>query len=108
MTTFDERERAFEQMFVHDADMRFRALSRRNKMVALWAARQIGLEAVAAETYARDVVNAVVAEDGDQRVLQKIASDLRRVSSYWTEGRLRDVMAEFMSKAVTQVRTEAG
>jgi hypothetical protein len=108
MTTFDERERAFEQMFVHDADTRFRALSRRNKMVALWAAKQIGLEAVAAETYARDVVNAVVAEDGDQRVLQKIASDLRRVSSYWTEGRLRDVMAEFMAKAVTQVRTEAG
>ena len=32
MTTFDDREQAFERMFVHDEEMRFKALARRNKV----------------------------------------------------------------------------
>ena len=38
MTTFDDREHAFEAKFAHDAEMVFRAEARRNKLVGLWAA----------------------------------------------------------------------
>src|SRR5215210_7827882 len=105
MTIFDERERAFEQMFVHDHEMRFRTLARRNRLVANWAAAQLGLKAREAENYVRETVETVLDEDGDNRVFRKIASDLETVSTYWTEGRLRLVMSEFMAKAAREVRT---
>jgi len=108
MTTFDDRERAFEQMFVHDEEMRFKALARRNKMVGTWAAEQLGLQPHEAEAYVRQAVDAVLEPDGDQRMLHKIAADLAALSTYWTESRVRLVIAEFMLKAVIQVRMEPG
>ncbi|HEX2724232.1 MAG TPA: DUF1476 domain-containing protein [Beijerinckiaceae bacterium] len=107
MTMFDERERAFEQMFVHDAEMRFRALARRNKLLARWAAEQLGLGGREADDYVRRAVEAVTDPDADADVPRRLATDLSAVSSYWTEDRLRQVMSEFMTKAVTEVRTEA-
>ena len=107
MTMFDERERAFEQMFVHDAEMRFRALARRNKLLACWAADQLGLGAREAEAYMRRAVEAVIDPDADADVPRRLAADLGAVSNYWTEDRLRQVMAEFMAKAVTEVRAQA-
>ncbi len=37
MTTFDEREKSFEKKFAMDQDLRFKAESRRNKLLAEWA-----------------------------------------------------------------------
>ena len=38
MSTFDERENAFESKFAHDEELQFKAVARRNKLVGLWAA----------------------------------------------------------------------
>ncbi|MEM8776961.1 MAG: ATPase inhibitor subunit zeta, partial [Pseudomonadota bacterium] len=38
MSTFDDRENAFENMYAHDEEMKFKAEARRNKLVGLWAA----------------------------------------------------------------------
>ena len=43
MTTFDDRERAFETKFAHDEEMKFRITARRNRLLGEWAARQMGL-----------------------------------------------------------------
>jgi len=107
MTMFDERERAFEQMFVHEEEMRFRALARRNKMVGAWASRQLGLPEKDAAAYIQQTVFAVTAEASERRILEKIASDLSLVSAYWTEDRLRQVLHEFLEKATNEVRKEA-
>ena len=56
MTTFDERENAFEAKYAHDADMQFKADARRNKLLGLWAAELMGLSGEAAANYAKEVV----------------------------------------------------
>ena len=38
MTTFDEREKAFEKKFEHDQDLQFRVNARRNKLLAVSSA----------------------------------------------------------------------
>ena len=35
---FQDRENTFEKQFAHDEDLRFKAVARRNKALALWAA----------------------------------------------------------------------
>jgi hypothetical protein len=66
MTIFDERERAFEQMFAHDEEMRFKVLARRNSMVGRWAAEQLGLKAGSADAYIRETVATVLTQDGEE------------------------------------------
>ena len=76
MTTFDDREKAFETKFAHDEEMRFRITARRNRLLGEWAARQMGLSDVEAESYAKDVVRSDFEEAGDHDVVRKVLGDL--------------------------------
>ena len=76
MTTFDDRERAFETKFSHDEEMKFRITARRNRLLGEWAARQMGLSDAESEAYAKDVVRADFEEGGDHDVIRKLIGDL--------------------------------
>lgn len=76
MTSFDNREKAFEDKFAHDADLKFKVAARRDKLVGLWAADKLGLEGDAADAYAKSVVLADLEEAGDEDVVRKLIADL--------------------------------
>ncbi len=81
MTTFDDRENAFERKFALDEELRFRAVARRNKLLGLWAADKLGKSGDEAEAYAKEVVRADFQEAGDRDVFRKIRSDLTQLAS---------------------------
>lgn len=76
MTSFDDRERAFESKFAHDEEMQFRIMARRNRLIGHWAARQMGLNEAEAEAYAKDVIRSDFEEAGDHDVVRKVLGDL--------------------------------
>lgn len=76
MNTFDDREKAFEAKFAHDAEMQFRAEARANKLLGLWAAELLGKTGQAAQDYAMEVVKADFEEAGHEDVVRKVAGDL--------------------------------
>ena len=108
MTTFDNRENAFENMYVHDAEMQFKADARRNKLLGLWAAEKMGLSGDAADAYAKSVVIEDLKEPGDEDVYRKVAADLAEKGANVPEAELRRRMQEFLSEAKTQLVSEAG
>ncbi len=103
MTTFDDREKAFEAKFAHDADMQFRAEARRDKLVGLWAAGLLGKSGDEAAAYAMTVVSADVAEAGIEDVVRKIAADLGGLSS---ADAVRAKMAELLPVAKSELMQE--
>ncbi len=106
MTTFDEREKSFEKKFAHDQDLKFKAESRRNKMIAEWAAAKMGIEGPAVDDYVKAVRKADLAEKGDDDVVRKIAKDLADKGVTVADADIRNQMGEFLAKAVTDL--EAG
>ena len=76
MSTFNDRERAFENKFAHDAEMQFKAVARRNKRVGLWAAGLLGRTGADAEAYAMEVIRVDFEEAGPENVIQKLIQDL--------------------------------
>ena len=103
MTTFDDREKAFESKFAHDAEMQFRAEARRNKLVGLWAAGLLGKSADEATAYAMTVVEADFEEAGIEDVVRKVAADL---TGHASEDDIRAKMAEMLIVAKAQLMTE--
>ena len=103
MTTFDDREKSFEKKFAHDADLKFKAESRRNKMLAEWAAAKMGLLGAAVEDYIKAVRKADLAEKGDADVLRKVAKDLADKGIKVSDADLRKQMSEFLAAAVKQI-----
>ncbi len=76
MTTFDNRENAFENMFAHDEEMMFKITARRNKLIGIWAAEKMGLTPEETASYATSVVQADFEEAGDEDVVRKLMGDL--------------------------------
>ena len=104
MTTFDDRENAFESKFAHDEELRFRCEARRNKLLGLWAAELMGKSGDAAADYAKEVVSADFEEAGDEDVFRKVAGDLGDRADAAT---IRAKMSELMAEAKRQVMNEA-
>jgi hypothetical protein len=92
MTTFDDRERAFEAKFAHDQEMQFKIVARRNRLLGLWAAKQMGLSDVEAETYASEVIRAEFEEAGDEEVVKKLLGDLTSAGVECDEARIREAL----------------
>jgi hypothetical protein len=103
MPTFDDRESAFENKFVHDEEMAFKAVARRNKLVGLWAAELMGKTGDAAAAYAKEVVLADFEEAGHDDVVRKLKADLGDKAS---EDAIRAKMAELLPVARAQIQNE--
>lgn len=103
MTTFDDREHAFESKFAHDAEMVFRAEARRNKLVGLWAAELLGKTGSDADAYAIEVVKSDFEEAGHEDVVRKVAGDLDGKA---TPDEIRAKMAELLIVAKGQLINE--
>jgi len=107
MTTFDEREKGFEKKFALDQDLKFKAESRRNKMLAEWAAAKLGITGDAVEDYVKAVRKADLAEKGDDDVFGKVKKDLADKGVAVDDTEIRKVMGEFLAKAVSEIEASS-
>jgi hypothetical protein len=106
MTTFDDREKAYERKFVHDEELRFRATARRNKLFGRWAAEKMGLSGGEADDYAKAVVKADLEEAGDEDVLRKVGGDLTAKGAAVADTELRTKLVDMMAEAIRQIEAE--
>jgi hypothetical protein len=100
---FQDRENTFEKQFANDEALRFRAVARRNKAVALWVAELKGLSPPDAEKYAHDFVSAQVGRSDDD-VAAALRADLAGGDVDLSDHRLRKKMDEETAEAVKSVR----
>ncbi len=106
MTTFDEREKAFEEKYKHDQELQFKVEVRRNKLLGLWVAEMLDLTGADAQAYAKEVVAADFEEPGDADLIRKIQGDLQTKNVDLSEHRLRKKMDELTAVAKQQIMTE--
>jgi hypothetical protein len=100
---FQDRENTFEKQFAHDENLRFKAVARRNKALALWVAETKGLSPAEAEKYAHEFVGAQVGKSDDD-VAAALKTDLARGDTDLSDHRLRKKMDEAMADAITSIK----
>ena len=106
MNSFNDREKAFEAKYAHDQETNFKINARRNKLLGLWAAGEMGLTGDAADAYAKDVIKSDFEEAGDEDVFRKVWGDLQAKGSDISEQRLRQRMADLLDEARQQITSE--
>lgn len=89
MTSFDDRQRAFETKFARDQEVQFKIVARRNRLLGQWAAKKMGLTEAEADAYARDVIRADFEEAGDEDVIRKLLGDLTSAGVEVDEAEIR-------------------
>lgn len=106
MSGFDDRKKGQEAKFTHDAELRFKAEARRNKLLGMWAAEQLGLSGDEAKAYASEVIASDFEEAGDEDVFRKVAEDFKAKGVAITDADLREKMVEMISVAQQQILAE--
>jgi hypothetical protein len=107
MTTFDDRESAFENKYAHDEEMQFKITARRNKLVGLWAAEKMGLTPEEADAYGKSVVQADFEEAGDEDVIRKLLGDLTSAGVETDDAAIRAALDDKMVEARRQFIEQA-
>ena len=103
MTTFDDRERAFEAKFARDEDIAFRISARRNRLLGQWAAAKMNLTPEETDAYAKAVVQADFEEAGDEDVIRKLLGDLLAAGVEIDDATIRTAIQEQTVEARRQL-----
>ena len=104
--SFEKREKGFEAKWAHDEELRFKVYARRNKLLGLWAAGEIGLSGPAGEAYAKEVVAADFEKPGEEDVFEKVRRDFDAKGIALSDHLIRRKMAELLEDAKSQIERE--
>jgi hypothetical protein len=102
MTSFNDRERAFEAKFANDQELQFKIIARRNRLLGEWAAARMGLTPEERDAYAKAVVQADFEEVGDEDVIRKVTGDLTSAQIEITDAEIRAALDEMAVEARRQ------
>jgi hypothetical protein len=103
MTTFDERENAFEEKYAHDEELKFKAKVRRDRLLGLWAAEKLGKMGAAAEQYATSLAAAEVRKDSAGLILKTLRTDFDLAKVPITEREILKKMDDLLAVAIKEV-----
>ena len=104
MTTFDKREEGFEAKFAHDEELHFRALARRNKLLAAWASGLMGQVGSEAEAYAGSLLAPEYLGKSDDRLVLKLSADLKSKGIERPPEEILGKMKDLLARAITDIK----
>ena len=108
MTTFDQREQAYEAKLAHDEELKFKATVRRNKWLGFWAAEKLGMtDEEAAADYAADLIAAELDEGDGDVIFNKLRADFDAAHVAVSDHQIRREMEELFAKAMEEIMTVA-
>ena len=107
MNGFDARQKGEEGKFAFDAERRFKATARRDKLLGLWVCETfLGKSGGEADNFAKEVVKSNFERPGDDDVVEFVLKSVEGRDADLSEHRLRHKMEELMREAERQLSAE--
>ena len=104
--SFEKREKGFEAKWAHDEELRFKVYARRNKLLGLWAAAEMGVSGPAADSYAKEVIASDFERVGEEDVFEKVRRDFDARKVTLSDHMIRRKMEELLDTAKLQIEAE--
>jgi hypothetical protein len=104
MTIFPDREQGFEAKFAHDEALKFRAIARRDNLVARWASQKLELVGVAVDDYVKQILTTDLENPGTESIFKKIRFDFDAAGVVQTDEQIRRAMDEFLTQAIAEIK----
>lgn len=104
--SMNEREKAFENKYKHDEELRFRVEVKAAKLMGAWVGAQLGHAGEALDAYAKEVATTQMEEAGNDDVIRKVEADLKAAGKPASTHALNAKMEECMNEAKRLVMGE--
>lgn len=99
----DKRKKGFEDKFALDGELQFKVRARRNKLMGLWVASQLGYDEEKAKAYALEIVDEDLKKPGDSDVIDRIRHDLTTAGVPADDKQLNKKLIECENEAKKQL-----
>jgi hypothetical protein len=106
MEEFDRRKKGFEKFFALSEELRFKALSRRNRAVGAWAAEKLALVGDAARRYADAFATPQIEGETDETRIERLHDEFVKAGVDLSAHRIRRKLEAAMNEAIAEI--EAG
>ena len=103
MNSFNDREKGFEAKFKLDQETEFRITSRRNKLLGLWLAENLGLNGSEIDDFVASVIASDLEEPGDEDVIRKCMASIQERKADISEVDIRNNIIKFTKEANSQI-----
>lgn len=103
MTTFDNRERGYENKFAHDQETDFNIIARRNKLLGLWAAQKMNLDEDNAKNYAQGIVEKTTQKNSSISITKQIQDDFATLEVQICKEEIEKEMERLLQVARDQI-----
>ena len=103
MSKMQDREKAFEKKFAHDAEMTFKAEARRNRKLAVWVGEKMGMNEEEAKAYGGVLIAADLKEAGDDDVITKILADAKEKNVTLDEAELKEKSSDLLAETKAEL-----
>jgi hypothetical protein len=103
MNGFENRIKGFEAKYRVDQENEFKVIARRNRLLGIWAAEQMGMSGDAVGSYAKEVVESDFIKPGEDDVVEKVLADFGDKGIAIDETALRKKMDELRMVAREQL-----
>lgn len=105
MSLFGKREKSFEDKFAHDEALKFKALARRNKLLAQWAGALMKLSPAEISAYEDTLIRADLEEAGDEDLFRKLRADFDAKGVKISDHQIRREMEDKLAQAVKEIES---
>ena len=106
MEEFDRRKKGFEKFYALSEELRFKALSRRNRALGVWAAEKLGLTGQAASRYVEAFAKPQIEGEDDEKLVARLSDEFVKAGVDVSAHRIRRRFEAAMAEAIAEV--EAG
>jgi len=104
MSSFEDRERAFENKFTHEEELNFKAAARRDTLLGHWAADLLSMDGAEVDAYARSVFEVDMERKGPESVRDKVYEDLSKASVETSPYLVEKKMTELFEEALRELK----
>lgn len=106
MSAMDDRKKVMENKFFRDEEMHFKVISRRRKLLGLWAAGIMHLSEEESLEYALEIVKYGIENSQSGAVVSRIITDIKAKGFDVSETEVREKMVELEEYAAKQILEE--
>lgn len=102
MDKLEQRERAFENKFAHDAEIEFKIKAKSYKLLGLWLAQQLNISENQRLEYALKLVDYSITND-DIKINELINHDYNEYNLEFDQSIIKEKLKEFQQQAQNEV-----
>ena len=106
MTIFEDKKRSHEAKFAKEEELKFKSISRRNKLLAMWAGNKMNKNQEDLKEYTTKIIGSYIDKPDDASIISIIKQDFKNLEIEISSEEIQKEMLECHKRAIIEINNQ--